>query len=87
MNAEEYDRAVQNLRDAADALETVENAEVIMPGWDEQYIDDRERRVRVATEAVRARGKAPGECTRVHVRDLGCLVRYVADMMEQTREL
>ena len=87
MNAEEYDRAVQNLRDAADTLETVENAEVIMPGWDEQIIDDRERRVRVAAEAVRARGKAPCECARVHVRDLGCLVRYVADMMEQTREL
>ena len=87
MNVEKYDRALQNLRDAADALETVENAEVIMPGWDEQYIDDRERRVRVAAEAVRARAKAPGECVRVQVRDLGCLVRYVADMMEQTREL
>ena len=82
MDAEQRDRALDLLRRGAEILEA-DGAEVIMPGWDEQFIDDRVRGIQIAAEAVRARGKTPDECTRVHTRDLGYLVRYVADMLEE----
>ncbi|MFO7956309.1 MAG: hypothetical protein R6X33_04355 [Candidatus Brocadiia bacterium] len=83
MEAQERRQAIELLRGAAEALEADDRTEVIMPGWDEQFIDDRERGIRIAAEAIRARGKDPDEGTRVHARDLGYLVRYIADMLEE----
>ncbi len=75
--------AADRLRRAAEVLEADARTEVIMPGWDDEFISDRERGVRIAAEAVRARGKGPDQGTRVHARDLGSLVRYIADMLEE----
>jgi hypothetical protein len=69
------------LRRAAAVMESAEG-EVLMPGWDDEFIRDRERGIRIAAEAIRARDKSPDEGTRIHTRDLGFLVRYVADMLE-----
>ncbi|MFO7957997.1 MAG: hypothetical protein R6V05_11475 [Candidatus Brocadiia bacterium] len=82
MDGETRREVMELLRGAAEVLEADARTEVIMPGWDEQFIDDRDRGIRIAAEAIRARGKGVGEGTRVHARDLGYLVRYVADMLE-----
>ncbi len=82
MDGEKRREAMELLRGAAEVLEEDARTEVLMPGWDEQFIEDRERGIRIAAEAIRARGKSPDEGTRVHARDLGYLVRYVADMFE-----
>jgi len=83
MDGEKRRQVMEMLRGAAEVLEADARTEVIMPGWDEQFIDDRVRGIQVAAEAVGARGKSPDEGTRVHARDLGYLVRYVADMLEE----
>jgi len=83
MDGETRREVMALLRGAAEVLEAHARTEVIMPGWDEQFIDDRERGIRITAEAVRARGKSFDEGTRVHARDLGYLVRYVADMLEE----
>ena len=83
MDGEKRRQVMEMLRGAAEVLEADARTEVIMPGWDEQFIDDRVRGIWLAAEAVRARGKSPDEGTRVHARDLGYLVRYVADMLEE----
>jgi len=75
-------QAVELLREAAQALEADEATEVIMPGWDEEFTSNRECGIQTAAEAIRARGKDVDEGSRVHVHDLGFLVRYVADMLE-----
>ena len=81
MDAATRDRAVELLRRAAGMMETAEG-EVILPGWDEDILEDDARRVRIAAEAIRAHGKGPDEYTRVQARDLGGLVRYLANMLE-----
>jgi len=53
-----------------------------MPGWDEDVLSHRARGIRIAALAVAAEGKGSDDGTRVHLRDLGFLVRYVADMLE-----
>jgi hypothetical protein len=83
MDGEKRREVMELLRGAAEVLEADARTEVIMPGWDEQFVSDRERGIQIAAEAVRARGKSPDEGTRVHTRDLGFLVRYVADMLEE----
>jgi hypothetical protein len=75
-------QTVELLREAAHALEADEATEVIMPGWDEAFTSNRERGIQTAAEAIRVRGKNVDEGSRVHVHDLGFLVRYVADMLE-----
>jgi len=81
MDEEKRTQVMELLRRASEALEADE-AEVIMPGWDEEVLSHRARGVQVAAEAIRALGKSPDEGTRVHIRDLGYLVRYIADMLE-----
>jgi hypothetical protein len=83
VDGEKRSQAMELLRGAAEVLEADARTEVIMPGWDEEFIDDRERGIQIAAEAVRAAGKSPDEGTRVHARDLGYLVRYIADMLEE----
>jgi hypothetical protein len=82
MDEEKRTQVMELLRRASEALEA-DDAEIIMPGWDEEFLRNRERGIRIAAEAIRARGKTPDECARVHTRDLGYLVRYVADMLEE----
>jgi len=83
MDGESRREVMELLRKAAEVLEADARTEVIMPGWDDEFVSDRERGIRIAAEAIRARGKSPDEGTRVHARDLGYLVRYVADMVEE----
>lgn len=83
LDAQRRKEVIEYLREAGDILEGYSDEEVIMPGWDEQFISDRTRGIQIAAEAVRARGRTPDEGTRVHTRDLGYLVRYVADMLEE----
>ncbi len=64
MDREKRKQVMEPLRGAAEALEADDATEVIMPGWDEQFIDDRERGIRIVAEAVRARGKSPDDGTR-----------------------
>jgi len=82
MQTKERSEVMELLRRASETLEAADG-EVIMPGWDEQVISHRERGIRIAAEAIRARGKTCDEGTRVHMQDLGYLVRYIADMLEE----
>ena len=81
MDGETRTQVMEMLRRASRVLEADE-AEVIMPGWDEQCLGHRERGIRIAALAIAAEGKSPDDGTRVHLQDLGFLVRYVADMLE-----
>jgi hypothetical protein len=83
MDAETRRQVVETLRGGAETLEADDATEVIMPGWDDDVLSQRARGIRIAAEAIRARDKGPDEGTRVHARDLGYLVRYVADMLEE----
>jgi len=82
MDGEKRKQAMELLRGAAEVLEADDATEVIMPGWDEGVLSHRARGIRIAALAVAAEGKGPDDGTRVHLRDLGFLVRYVADMLE-----
>ena len=82
MEAEERAEAVELLRSAGDVLEAA-GGQVLLPGWEEDDLTDEERGVRIAAEAIRAQGKTCDQSTRVHMRDLGYLVRYIADMLEE----
>jgi len=83
LDAQRRREVIEYLREAGEILEGYSDEEVIMPGWDEQFISDRTRGIQIAAEAVRARGKTPDEGARIHTGDLGYLVRYVADMLEE----
>ena len=72
LDAQRRREVIEYLREAGDILEGYSDEEVIMPGWDEQFISDRTRGIQIAAEG-----------SRVHTRDLGYLVRYVADMLEE----
>ena len=79
------EKAVWLLRAAADILEA-ETEEIILPGWDpESEADDSGRRagIRAAARAVRAKGKSADEGSEVRLYNLGYLVRYVGDMLEE----
>ncbi len=73
--ASSRDVMVFSLRKAAEALE-VADGEVVMPEWDEDVLTHETRGVRIAAQAI-AQG------CRVHLQDIGYLVRYIADMLEE----
>jgi len=82
MQTKERSEAVELLRRAGDVLEAAGD-QTLFPGWEEDDLTDEERGVRTAAEAIRAHGKTCDQGTRVHMRDLGYLVRYIADMLEE----
>ena len=57
------------------------DAEVILPGWDPQHLDDRAVAIITAALGV-VSGLDPDKCVRVHERELGALLRYIVDIME-----
>jgi len=91
-------KAMELLRAAADVLEK-EKGEWILPGWDEDEAitkavaeatgqtvaecEARERGIRAAARAVAADGIDGDHCTRVPLAQLGFLVRYIGDMLEE----
>ena len=85
-------KAMELLRAAADILES-EDDEWILPGWDEENEalpvlggeGHRERcqGIREAAKAVAAEGVDADHCTRVPLAQLGFLVRYIGDMLEE----
>ena len=81
MNENDLQTILEQLRAAAGRLEDCPGS-LIMPGWDEDRLDDRRRGIRAAARAVAADGLTGDEGTRLPVRQLGCLVRYIADILE-----
>ena len=83
---------VTELRNAAERLDAMPpEDQTLLPGWPEgcQWhppVSDEERErheaIRRGAAAVLCEGKSPDECTYVAYRDLGALVRYIADMLE-----
>ena len=82
MEAEQRAEAVELLRRAGDVLEAA-GCQALLPGWEEDDLTDEERGVRTAAEAILARGRTCDQGARVHMRNLGYLVRYIADMLEE----
>jgi len=89
MKSHAREKALRLLREAADILEA-ETEEIVLPGWDiRQRMDaddageGRCAGIRAAARALDADGISPDKGTYVAVRDLGFLVRYVGDMLEE----
>ena len=85
------EKAMWLLRAAADILEA-EAEEMILPGWDEgveaqsPFDADHAARcagVREAARAVAADGKTCDQGSEVRLYNLGYLVRYVGDILEE----
>jgi hypothetical protein len=85
-------KAIALLRQAASLLEQ-DNEEWILPGWDVENEalpvlggeSHRERcaGIREAAKAVAAEAIDADHCTRVEVRKLGFLARYLGDILEE----
>jgi hypothetical protein len=85
-------KAMELLRQAADLLEQ-DGEEWILPGWDTKNEalevlggeSHRERceGIREAAKAVAAEGIDADHCTRVEVKKLGFLARYIGDILEE----
>ena len=76
---------MQILRDIADRLAAETNAAtktVLFPGWDEEVEEEAEPLIKEAARAILAAGVEPDEGTRVPLKSLAALIRYIADMME-----
>lgn len=81
MQMKERKQVIELLRRAGDVLEATDG-QVLFPDWEEPLTAD-EKGIRIAAEAIQGRLADPDEGTRVHVRDLGFLVGYIADMLEE----
>jgi hypothetical protein len=77
-------KAIALLREAAAILEK-DSDEWILPGWDVEHESNRERcaGIREAAKAVAAEGIDADHCTRVEVKKLGFLARYLGDILEE----
>jgi hypothetical protein len=78
------EKAMRLLREAASILEA-ETGEWILPGWDGEHESDSDRcaGIREAAKAVAAEGIDADHCTRVEVRKMGFLARYLGDILEE----
>ena len=73
------------LREAGDILEG-NSEETILPGWDgdfEGHDPERYVGIRTAARAVLADGISPDHGTKVSFGDIGFLVRYIGDIIEE----
>ncbi len=86
------EKAIELLREAADILERNED-EWILPGWDPDAETpeswggaahaERCAGIREAAHAVEAKGVGIDHCTKIDVRKLGFLARYIGDILEE----
>jgi hypothetical protein len=84
MKASAREKAIWLLRAAADILEQ-EAEEVLLPGWDPENESDGGRcaSVREAAKAITGEDVACDGATAVSLENVGLLVRYIGDMLEE----
>jgi len=72
---------VELLRKAADELE-IDDELTAFPGWDDSP-SAYQTAIRAAARAIAADGLGAGDGTTLPVTDVGMLVRYIAEMLEE----
>jgi hypothetical protein len=77
-------KAIQAMRQAAEVMEH-SNEPVVLPGWVSSCtLTPREQDIRAAAQAVLGQLTPDGDVgATVKTEQLGALVRYIADMMEE----
>ena len=89
---ETRNQVMNELRANAEKLEAMPlKTTILFPGWDLEYEarngDDariaRGARIRAAARAILAEGCSPDGGTNVHMKSVGALVHYIADMLEE----
>ena len=81
MNENDLQAMLEQLREVSGHFETA-RGRLIIPGWDEEFFGERHQAIRTAARAIAAEGLTGDEGTRLTIRQLGCLVRYIADILE-----
>ena len=81
MKREEKLLVVTLLRHASETLEEDPTGEQSFPGWDEVE-SPRGNSIVLVARAIAAEGLTPDGSSQVGTREVGCLVRYIADLLE-----
>jgi hypothetical protein len=79
------DNFVEELRGISARMEATPDAAthlVLFPGWDEEWPEEPEPRIKRVARAILAEGVPPDEGTKVSYQELSALIHYLADMME-----
>ena len=84
MKTEASSKVVDLLREAADIMEADREDEyVLFPGIDPDYDTPDGIASRGAARGLLREGISPDDGVSIPVHDLGCLVRYIADLTEE----